>query len=113
MDWTVAACCLVFLKRAVFKPNPRVFHQVSAFVTEFIPPCGVFIPPCGVLPFCMVMVSAVDTYHAFYGLLFSFHAGMHTGRNFLHAKIKREKLFWDLPGRIGNDQLAGINGLNT
>ena len=106
MDWTVAACCLVFLKRAVFKPNPCVFHQVPAFMTEFI-------PPCGVLPFCMVMVSAVDTYHAFYGLLLSFHAGMHTGRNFLHAKIKREKLFRDLPGRIGNDQLAGINGLNA
>ena len=113
MDWTVATCCLVFLKRAVFKTKPCVFHQISAFVTEFIPPCGVFMPLVGLLPFYMVMVSAVDTYHAFYGLLLSFHAGMHTVRNFLHARVKKEKLLLYLQGRVGNDQPAGINGLNT
>jgi hypothetical protein len=93
MDRAVAAGCLVFLKRAVFEPKPRIFHQVPAFVTEFIPPCGVFIPSCGVFPFCMVMIPAVDTNHAFYGFLLSFHAGIHTGRNFLHARVKKEKLF--------------------
>ena len=100
MDWTTAAGCLVFLKRAVFKPKSRVFHQVPAFVAEFIPPC-------------MVMIPAVDTNHAFYGLLLSCHAGMHTGLGFLHAWVGKAKLFWYLPGRIRSDQLAGGIGLNT
>jgi hypothetical protein len=67
----------------------------------------------GLLPFCMVMVSAVDTYHEFYGLLLSFHAGMHTVSNCLHVKIKREKLLRDLPGRIGKDQFACDSGFYT
>ena len=63
MDRAVAAGCLVFLKRTILKPQSCVFDKFVAFVTEF--------------PFCQVMIPAVNTYHIFYGLLLSFHAGMH------------------------------------
>ena len=99
MDRAVAAGCLVFLKKTILKPQSCVFNKFVAFVTEF--------------PFCQVMIPAVDTYHVFYGLLLSFHAGMHTGRDFLHAWVKSEKLFWYLPGRIRNNQLTRSIGLNA
>ena len=78
MDRAVAAGCLVFLKRTVFKPESCVFNQLLAFVAEFI-------PPCGVLPFCMMMIPAVDTDHVFNSFLLSFHPGVHSGTNFFHS----------------------------
>ena len=99
MDRTVAAGCLVFLKRTIIKPQSCVLKKFPAFLTEF--------------SFCMVMVPAVDTDHVFYGLLLSFHAGMHAGRNVLHGWDQGEKLFWYLPGRIRNNQLAGDIRLNA
>ena len=62
MDRTVAAGSLVFLKGAVFKPEPRVFQQLPTFIAEF--------------PFCMVIVPAVNSDHGFYGFSLSFHAGV-------------------------------------
>lgn len=99
MDRAVAAGSLVFLKGTIIKPQSCVFNKFPAFLTEF--------------PFCMVMVPAVDTDHVFYCLLLSFHARMHTGRNVLHGWVQGEKLFWYLPGRIRNDQLAGGIRLNA
>jgi hypothetical protein len=63
MDRTVAAGCLVFLERTVSEPETGIFGKLATFVTEF--------------PLCMVMVPAIETDHIFYGLLLSFHAGMH------------------------------------
>jgi hypothetical protein len=72
MDRTVAAGCLVFLKRTVLQPEACVFNKFPAFVADF--------------PLGMMMVPAVDADHVLYGLLLSFHAGMQDGCVFSHAQ---------------------------
>jgi len=71
VDRTVAAGCLVFLERAVLQPESCVFSKFTAFATEFF--------------FCVVLIPAEDSDHAFNGFPLSFHAGMRLGLDFIHS----------------------------
>jgi hypothetical protein len=75
MDRAVAAGGLVFLERAVLKPDPGVLLQFPALIAELSPG--------------KMMVFAIESDHQLNGLLLSFPAGMHLGHGFLHDGIGR------------------------